>query len=281
MAGPTQFKLYRYQLLPIDRHTADLYLGDASVAEVIQRKNSIFSDAMSFVGAYRHSQTELIVNVERTNNDAFILKLAPLRPLTRELPDFRIDQIENWPHVLAIILNREDEQYIAVQERASAFASTDIVVKVIQKATRTALEKAGLRLHIEQMFSKTFFWDIVKEHGKSITYVDFEFITPNMANISATLSDELKQVAKNTNAVKTDLQLRSDPAAALDLSPKNTTLQGLVNYTSEGGGDITVKVKRIRKRYHTSTSSRTVTMSGLEVSAPPDQVAKILRDMLK
>lgn len=280
MASSTPFKLYRYQLLPIDRHTPDLYQG-MSTDQVIARKNAIFAHAMSFVGEYRHSGKAILTRVDRTSNDGFLVRLSPSRPLTRELPDFRVETVENWPHVTAFVLNRPDEQYIAVQERAAAFDSTDTAVKVIEKATRLALQNAGLRLHVESLFRESAFWDLVVEHGAKITWVNFEFITPNMASISATLADELKQVSKDTNAAKGGLRLQSDGAAALDLSPENETVKGLVDYTSEGGGDITIKVKGIRKRIRTSTSSRTIELNDLEVSAPPDQAIDILRKLLK
>lgn len=276
----SSFKLYRYQLLPIDRHTDDLYQNLTS-AQIIERKNEFFSKAMRFVGEQKHANRTLLVHVAATENDAFVLRLAPSRPLTREMPDFRIEQIENWPHVTAFVLNRSDEQYIAVQERTTAFESTDTAVRVIQRATRLALERVGLRLHIENLFSKNFFWSLVKEYPDRITWVDFEFITPNMANISATLSGALKQVSKDTNAVKGDLQLKSDPAASLDLSPSNETVKGLVEYTSEGGGDIKIKVKGIRKRFNTAHAQRIVTMNDLEITAPPEQAADILRKLLK
>jgi hypothetical protein len=131
------------------------------------------------------------------------------------------------------------------------------------------------------MFRETFFWDIVSQFPNKITWVDFEFITPNMASISATLADAFKEISKDTNAVKSDLQLRSDPASALDLSHGNKTVEGLVSYTSQGGGDIKIKVKGIRKRFRTANASRTVTFSDLEITTPPDQVANILRNLLK
>jgi len=280
MVALTTFKVYRYQLLPIDRHTADLYDG-VSPSEVIERKNTFFAESIPFVTRYRHRGGDLVAKVERSQNDAFILQLATNRPLTRETPEFLVEQLENWPHVTAIILNRPDEQYIAVQERPSAFASTDTVVKVVQKATRQSLERLGLRLHVESMFRENYFWDLVEQHHHKITWVEFEFITPNMANISDTLSDTLKRLSKDTNSVKGDLKLQSDPAAALDLSPSDATVQGLVDYTSQGGGDISLKVKGIRKRFHTSSSSREVELTDLEINAPPDQVAAILREALK
>lgn len=57
-----------------------------------------------------------------------------------------------------------------------------------------------------------------------------------MSNISKTLSEALKSLGKNTNAVKEELALTSDPVSSLDISPDDQTIQGLVEYTSEGGG---------------------------------------------
>lgn len=280
MGSLTTFKVYRYQLLPIDRHTDDLY-GGLTASELIERKNSIFAETVPFIRTHRHRGSDLSVRLESTGNDAFILSIASRRALTRETPDFRKEQIENWPHVTTIILNRPDEQFIVVQDRPAAFASTETVVKLIQSATRVSLERTGLRLHTERLFSKSYFWQLVQQFQNKITWIEFEFVTPNMANISSTLSGTLKELAKDTNSSQSNLQLMSDPASALNLDPEDQTVQGLVEYTSQGGGDISIKVKGVRKRIQTSNSVREIELDDLQLSGPPDQVAGILREMLR
>lgn len=280
MGSLTTFKVYRYQLLPIDRHTDDLYDG-LSANQLIERKNSIFARTIPFVRTHRHRGSDLSVRLESNQSDSFILSIASRRALTRETPDFRIEQIENWPHVTAIILNRPEEQYIVVQDRPTAFASTDTVVKLIDRATRASLQRSGLRLHTERVFSKSHFWQLVNEHKDKITWIEFEFVTPNMANISNTLSSTLKELAKDTNSSQSNLQLRSDPASSLDINPKDETVQGLVDYTSEGGGDISIKIKGFRKKIQTSRSIREIELDDLQLSGPPEQVAGIVRDILK
>jgi hypothetical protein len=280
MGSVTTFNVYRYQLLPIDRHTDDLY-GGLTTQQLIERKNAIFAESVPFIRTYRHRGSDLSVRLESTSNEAFVLSIASRRALTRETPDFRIEQIENWPHVTTIILNRPDEQYIAVQDRQTAFSSTETVVKLIQNATRASLERAGLRLHTERMFRQSYFWQLVRQYQDKITWIEFEFVTPNMANISNTLSETLKDLAKDTNSSQSNLQLKSDPASALDLDPEDQTVQGLVEYTSEGGGDISIRVKGLRKRIQTSNSVREIEMDDLQLSVPPDQVASTLRTLLK
>lgn len=280
MGSLTTFKVYRYQLLPIDRHTDDLYNG-LTPAQLIERKNSIFAETIPFVKTHRHRGSDLSVRLQSSGNEAFTLSIASRRALTRETPDFRIEQIENWPHVAAIILNRPDEQYIVVQDRPTAFAHTDTVVKLIERATRTSLQRSGLRLHTERVFSKSHFWQLVREYKDKITWIEFEFVTPNMANISNTLSNTLKELAKDTNSSQSNLQLRSDPASSLEIDPKDKTVQGLVDYTSEGGGDIAIKIKGLRKKIQTSRSIREIELDDLQLSGPPEQVARIVRDLLK
>lgn len=280
MSSLATFKIYRYQLLPIDRHTDDLYDG-RTTDQLLQKKNEIFAKAVPFVKKYHHRGSDLSVRIDESKSDAFLISIASRRALTRETPDFRTEQIENWPHAMAIILNRSDEQYLAVQDRPTAFASTDTVVKILQSATKTPLLRAGLRMHIEKMFSQSYFWELVREFQGKITEIEFEFVTPNMANISSTLSSTLKDLAKDTNASQSNLQIRSDPISSLDLDTNEETVQGLVDYTSEGGGDISLKVKGIRKRIHTSNSIRETQLDDLQLSGSADQVAEILRSLLK
>jgi len=274
------FKLYRYQLLPIDRHTDDLYDG-RTVSQLVEQKNDLFARTLPYLHQHRHRGQDLSVKIQDLGRDAFLLNIAPRRPLMRETADFRVEQVENWPHISAFILNRPDEQVIAVQDRPSAFASTDTVVKILVGATRQSLSKIGLRLHTERQFRESVFWDLVHEYGDRITWVDFEFITPNMANISANLSDALKGLAKNTNSAQANLQLRADSASALDLDSGDATIRGLVDYTSQGGGDISIKVRGLRKVIHTSNSVREIHLDDLQLSASPEQITGILRELLK
>ena len=278
----TNFRIYRYQLLPLDRNeTKDLF-HDLSPNEIIARKNEFFAEALTALpNNLGRRDSETIVHISSISQDLFSIQLAPSRPLTRETPNFQLEKIENWPHITAFILNSSEDQYLLIQDRASAFATTDTVANLIKRGTRHILEKTGLSLHIEPLFNKTYFWNLVEEYKNRITCLEFEFITPNMANISQTLANTLKTLGKDTNSVREELTLTSDAASSLDISQNNPTIQGLVDYTSEGGGDITIKIKGIRKKFHTSKSTRDVYLSGIELSAKPEQIINILREALK
>lgn len=281
MSTHTNFRIYRYQLLPLDRNeTKDLF-HNLQPNEIIARKNEFFSESLGALPSIKHRDSEIIIQVSQIFQDLFSLQLAPSRPLTRETTNSQLEKIDNWPHITAYILNSPDDQYFLIQDRVSAFANTDTVANLVKRGTKHTLERFGLSLHIEPLFNKKYFWSLVEEYKNRITCLEFEFITPNMANISQTLAGTLKNLGKDTNAVREELTLSSDAASSLDITQGNETIRGLVEYTSEGGGDITLKIKGIRKKFHTSKSTREVYLSGLELSAKPEQIISILREALK
>lgn len=281
MSTHTIFKAYRYQLLPLDRNkTKDLYYNN-SPEEIIAKKNYFFAEALTQLPKTTHKRAELSISTEEISPEFIKLQLAPSRPLTRETHDYKREKIENWPHIETYILNNPEDQLLIIQDRSSAFANTDTVANIILRGTRGSLDKIGLSLQIEPLFDESYFWGLVNEYSNRITWVEFEFITPNMANISKTLADTLKNLGKETNAVKEQLTLRSDPLSSLDISKENETIQGLVDYTSQGAGDIKLKIKGIRKRFQTSNSSREVHLSGIELTGKPDAIVEIIREALR
>ena len=132
------------------------------------------------------------------------------------------------------------------------------------------------------MFENSYFWDLIREHENRITRVEFEFVTPNMANISSSLEDTLKQLSKDTNAAISELELKSDPLSALKISNNNPTIRGLAEYISQGGGNISMKVRGIRKTIKTSNSSKEIQIDNIHLeSSYPEHIIKIMRELLK
>jgi len=102
------------------------------------------------------------------------------------------------------------------------------------------------------MFEEKVFWDIVNRNKNKVIAVDFELVTPNMSNISAGLSDDLKALQKTTNTQKTNLKLQSDKDSSLDLSENNNLIGELVTYASRGGGNIKCKIRGYKRSINTS-----------------------------
>lgn len=276
-----RFHLYRYQLLPVDRHfQGDLY-GAATVDALVAKKNAIFADALASSLAFTGGRTQTATQRLAEADDFLLFRIAANRSLQHETRDFQTEVIDNWPKILLVIWNAPDKQLIAVQHRTQAFRDTQAVLKLVFDSIEPILTKNQLTALFEPMFEKRIFWDLVEKHKDKIQEVDFELVTPNMANISGALPDNLKQFAKRTNAVKSHIAIASDGASALKLDQSDPIVNALVDYSSEGGGDISIRLAGIKKKLHTSGSVREVTIDEAILHGTNQNVASALKELLK
>ena len=278
---PTILQLYRYQLLPIDRYLqGDLLTGVSTVDELIERKNEFFANALLSVKSFSDKRHETITKKLYSHDGFHLYRIAHNKTIKRETKEFKNETIDSWPSVLVAIWNEPQKQLIAIQKRTTAFSSTDVVANMVIKSIEEKLSTFHLRAIKEPLFEKQQFWDVVNEYEGKVKSVTFEIITPNMANISGTLPDELKAFAKHANSTKNTLSLESDPSAPLHLERNDPTLNSLVDYSSEGGGNITLKIDGVKKKYQTSKTIKEVNLGDMEVSGPAEEVAQILKELM-
>lgn len=271
--------LYRYQLLPINRFQGDLY-GAKTVDELIANKNALFREALNTPGAFHTSRTDTTTKKFFEQDDFILFHIAANRSLNHEMKDFRAETIDNWPKLLVVIWNSPDKQLIAIQHRSAAFQKTDAVARLIFESISPVLLKHQLTAIWEPLFEKHVFWDLIKAHEGKIQEVEFEIITPNMANISGVLPQNLKDFARETNSVRNKISIEADPASSLRIDDSNPTVAGLVDYSSEGGGDISIKVSGYRKKIHTSTTVKEIEVDELTLQGEPSEIAKVLKEIL-
>lgn len=275
------FELFRYQLLPVDRHLqVDFINGFESVEELVERKNDIFGRALREVSQFSHPRTDVVAKLLYAEQDFFLYRMAANRSIHRETREFADEYIDNWPSVLVAVWNHPEVQLIAVQRRAAAFQHARSVVRMILDSVEPKLSSAHLSSHFEPLFEVERFWALVHRFEGRIQSIDFEFITPNMANISRSLSQDLRQFAKEMNSVKNNLRIAADPESVIHADESNSTLTGLVEYSSAGGGNITMKISGLKKKYQTSKSVKTVSVDELDVDGPAAEVAAILKNLM-
>jgi hypothetical protein len=210
-----------------------------------------------------------------------LLRIAANRNIRRETEDFRKEDLDNWPSILVAVSNSEDTQIVAVQRRQSAFAYPSTPAKVIENSVNHGLVKHGLRAYFEPLFEETAFWDLVRENRTRISRLTFELVTPNMANISGNLDQEMKSLAKSTNTALTELSLEADPKGVLDVDRTNTKLANLVDYASKGGGDVVLKVRGIKKVFRAQKTVKEIEVDQISLSGDPKTVVKILQEIIE
>ena len=278
----SQFELYRYQLLPIDRYLqGDLWSGIKTVDELLSKKNELFSAALLEVESFYNSRTETVTKRLYCQDDFFLFRIAANRSLHRETKEFTDEYIDNWPSVLVAIWNDPEKQLFAVQRRTTAFNSTEAVVKLILDTLRSVLSHYRLIALYEPLVEKQKFWDLIERYKGRIQKLEFEFITPNMANISESLPENLKEFAKATNSVKNKLDIESDPESSLHIEKDNSTVRALSDYTAEGGGNVAIKVNGLSKKIHTSKTVKHIEVSEVELQGTAEEVVGILKEILK
>jgi hypothetical protein len=276
------FDLFRYQILPRSRaFQPDLFGEIKSLDDLLEKKNQIFFQALLNVREFETRKTAIRHKILYQDRDQILYRFAANRSLTRETEEFTEEEVENWPSFLVYIWNDPSEQFMAIQERWSAFQKTDVVAKSITEAVDIELGQSNLRAHPESLFLESEFWELIDQNAGKIRDIHFELITPNMSNISETLSDELKDFAKSTNTAQTNLNIQADPDSSILLDPNDKNLKGLVSYSSEGGGNISIKVRGLSKRVHTKKSKKHVDLTELEIDGKdPEELANILKGLL-
>ena len=172
------------------------------------------------------------------------------------LEDHSHDKIPTYPYSNIFIDNNKETQLIAI-EYLSYLKPKD-VIKNFQTNLNKKLYEKGLCIKISQIYQKKSFWEFVENNHDSISKVSFNIITPNMSSISFNLNEEIKDIAKEIGAHETKLSLKAQVGEVLHLQKDNKTIDGLVDYSSQGGGRITVNLQGVKISYDSNNQQYNV-----------------------
>lgn len=252
------FEVYRYQLVVNKSIQLALDSQFQTPEEIRANKNKTFQELISNPKfKFLSSNSQLNTKLVYSKGDLSIFKLAVKRSLKHDLPDFTEEKIDNYPKFLVAINNHPDVQKIAIQENKKAFSKSHAVSKILEESIENKIKSHNLGFYLEPLFNKQKFWDLVGRFKGKVTQVSFDLVSPNLANITKNLKIDLKQIYEDTNAHKTKLELTSDKNGHLAMDETSKLVSSIVDYSSEGGGNIAVKVAGYNKKFHTSESITT------------------------
>jgi hypothetical protein len=261
------FELYRYQLLPASQQQQDLFHQTLTADEIREKKNQFFDSILTKLPPFRHRGYEIKHKVVLKEGELFIFKLNIHKKIDRDTEDFQRERIESWPNVTILVHNNPDTQILAISRNIKAFSSTGSVAKIFEHSLTPALRPFGLTIQVREQFEKNNFWSIISEYVGRITRVRFEMIAPNMSNISRTLKVDLRQLNRDSNCQKANLELEALPGTALEFKKTNELIDGCVEYSALGGGDIAIKIKGIKKEVRTSTTVKSIEIDEISFQA--------------
>ena len=196
--------------------------------------------------------------------------------------DFENLVIDDEPYVYVIFNNQSDVQKVAISDNKDAFSNPDVVKNILKKTFRKDLEKFGLNIELEALYDQVEFWNYVDKHQKDITYINFQFIKPNLANISKSLPEVFRSFAEETNSHESHITIKAPEKGRLDnISKSNEDIKGLVDYTSEGAGSIKLKIKGLRKQQNTKENPIILQVKEMDIEGPSEQVIKLYKTIVE
>jgi hypothetical protein len=268
MKSKIRFNLYRFQIIPKDRHfQGNLFDDINTIEDLINKKNEIFFRVIKNLGQLKRKSRLIKTSIVFQSDETIIYKFAPKKHITVETKDFKDEKVEDWPSFHVFFWNKPDKQLIAIEEKTKAFQKTTTVNNILMEYVNEKLEEKNLTLFSEPIFQKEDFWNIILAHKQKILDIKFDLITPNMSNISHVLSEDLKSLAKDTNTQKTSLHLFANKHTTLDIDESNSYIDDIASYASRGGGNISIKIKGLKKRKHTSDSIETLEIDDIELNS--------------
>lgn len=275
-----RFHLFRYHLLPIENTTPQLFdLMELTIDEIKARKNEFFQNTLLSLPTSKSNSNPL--KIEDHDQSFFLFKIAQ-KKTTKISKNFQTTTIDNEPFVYIIINNDPAVQKIAISENPEAFSNPDVVKNIIKKVLKSDSNKFGLNVEIERLFKVVSFWDFVSKNKNKITYIHFKFIKPNLAEIAGSLPLVFRNFSENVNSHNSQISIKAPDNGTLEnIDKSNSQVNGLVEYASEGGGQITIKAKNIRKSYHTKENAVTLEIDEISIEGASDQVFKAYKTLVE
>lgn len=278
------FSIFRYQLLPVSNDIQLSFVEDfpfSSIEELKSRKNEFFTNALHDIRKFIYSRAEVVHKIKIFDDEIIFLLFGHQRFVNVHDKEFNPNQVEDYPSTRVFINNNPAVQKIAVEHNRVSFNSPEAVIKMFEQNISRYLKKYYLRIYIEPTFEKEEFWHFVDENKEKITQVNFELISPNMANISGALKIDLSRLNKDTNTHKTIMQLNSEKHSHLTLDKNSELVNSLVDYSSQGGAGVSVKIRGIRKRFEMKEKIKEIAIDEISLGTENIQEMKsLLKDLL-
>lgn len=279
---PVNFCIFRYHLLSLNSkriQTSFFEEGEITNEEIKERKNEFF--ALELDGLDNNNKTANPLKLHFKEGNYYIFKIAQKKK-TVIYKDFESTVFENEPYVYVIINNDPDIQKIAISFNSDAFTHPGVVKNILKDIFKSDLEKYGLNIEIEQLFDAISFWKHINKHKDAITYINFEYIKPNLARISSALPKDFKNFSENVNSHESHITIKAPQKGILvNIDENNEDIAGLVDYVSKGGGSIKLKIKGYKKTLNTKQNPLTLQIDEVSMEGPANQLIKAFKQIVE
>ncbi|WP_347066045.1 hypothetical protein [Flavobacterium sp. WV_118_3] len=270
------FEIYRFHLLPISTNQISLFSEEITYEELVSKKNAFFDEIIQDL---QNKQEDFPIELYSTEDKSYLFRLA--NPKTTKIYRNFSEIEENTEPYIYIIFNTDPNiQKIAISRNTDAFSTPNASKNVLLKLLNKYLSPYKLVIEFEQLFESNTFWNYARKYDGRIKSIDFEIIKPNLSKISYTIKDTLKPLIESTNSHKTHLKLDAPKEGVLEhINKDNKLIDGLVSYSSEGGGNISLNIIGMKSKIKTDKMSETKKINEIQIKGSPDQVIKMWKDI--
>lgn len=264
----SKYKLYRYQFSPIQSNTQSLFPvnnGKMTDEELMQKKQTLFASLFNADVELKFKKGNKLYNHKMLFNQGgfFVFKIANDKSVNLE-ENFTKCKHEYAPSCNVIIDNRQNVQFIAVEEKKNVFTSTDVVSSILQNTFSKYLQPYRLTIDVRRVYDETDFWTIVAGNPNSIVKVRFRFAYPNLPPLNKNVKEAIAEVAKSTASGNSELTLEAQKGASLNISKNDVHISSLVKISADGGEEIKIKIKKMTAWQKVGDSSKSIEIENLE-----------------
>ena len=100
-----------------------------------------------------------------------------------------------------------------------------------------------------------------------------------MSNISHSLSEELKSLSKSTKSSLTNLNICAERGKSLVIDQQNQGIASMVDYSSDGGGEISVRVRDSKVKFRSNDYQASVEIGEGDMKLSLKDIASLIRSM--
>jgi len=278
-----KFNIFRYHLLPIDNKSIkplELFPQKEYTYEELKESKNEFLERI-LINLEKSPSNPNPLKLEDKDEDFYLFKIAQKKQ-TVITHNFKNKIVSNEPFVYVVVNNNKKVQKIAISENIDAFSTTTVVKNLLKTVLKKELKPYGLNIEIEQIFSSISFWEFIKTYKYKISYLNFQYIKPNLANISGRLPEDFKKLAEHVNSHESHLTFKAPDNGVLEnIEKKNKAINGLVEYSALGGGNIKVKIKGIRKQKSTDENPEFIQIREIDLEGHPEQIIKVYKSIVE
>ena len=266
MSELLKFHIFRYHLNPLSNKEQHINGKIKTVRDLKELKNTIFNEILQSLNFYKDSRHPL--KIEYNEKDIYIIKIAQKKTI-EQTSNFKVRLIPNEPFVYVLVNNSPSVQKIAISENREAFRDPTTTKNILEKILNRELS------------NKESFWQLVENNENRIKSIKFKYIKPNLANISSSLSEAFKNFTNRTNSNESHIFIKSPKNGHLEnINKFNEEINGLIDYTSEGAGEVSMKIEGIRQEYSTKNNPVIITIKEIEINGNSEQVTEVFKKLL-